>query len=412
MISMYRERHNREFCSPAGDGFSVATAYDQTTADGCSLRANHPSKRGHDSPCRELALEISRLSAELEESGKKCADLERRRQTVENELEMTSLQFEAALGKANQAAFRAEVANIELNQIFNTSVDAIWVLDKDYTILRINETFLGILRRSRQQTVGAKCYSVLAGPNCRTVHCPLVRLSRDEAVVDCDLEFESADGSRRIFLVTAKPYNGLDGEVFGIVEAHRDITDRKRAEEALQRANEELHRLASLDGLTRIANRRRFDECLLAEWKRMARENKPLSLILGDIDCFKLFNDTCGHQPGDDCLRSVARCLAAQLKRPSDLAARYGGEEFVALLPDTDSQGALLIAESIRAGIMNLQIEHRSSPVSSHVTMSLGVATVVPGPDLDLASLIDTADRALYEAKGAGRNRVVFRQVP
>jgi diguanylate cyclase (GGDEF)-like protein len=167
-----------------------------------------------------------------------------------------------------------------------------------------------------------------------------------------------ADGTRRHLLASAAPFHGVDGGLFGIVEAFRDITERKQAEEAVRRANEELQRLATIDGLTQIANRRRFDEVLQIEWKRMSREQKPLSIILSDLDFFKLYNDTYGHLSGDDCLRAVARCVSDETKRPSDLAARYGGEEFVVLLPNTDSAGALQVAEGVLKRVAKMNIEH------------------------------------------------------
>ena len=361
----------------------------------------------------EQALaEIARVKAELGRERKLRAEVEERLEKAERDTEITTLQIEEAFGKANQSALKAEFASIELNQIFNTSIDARWVIDRDCTILKVNDTFLRLLRRTRAEVAGQKCFSILPGPNCRSPRCPLAELSRGEKPTNCDIELDPGEGGVRFYIVSATPYYGLDGVLFGIVESYRDITDRKRAEEALQQANEKLRQLVSLDGLTQIANRRRFDECFRTEWKRMAREDKPLSLVLCDLDCFKLYNDTYGHQMGDDCLRAVAQCLQSQLKRPSDLSARYGGEEFVALLPDTDSSGALQVAESIRREVENLRIEHGRSPASRYVTLSLGVATVMPGPGSSMEFLIDAADRALYQAKADGRNRVVCLPAP
>ena len=174
----------------------------------------------------------------------------------------------------------------------------------------------------------------------------------------------------------------------------------------LQQANLELQSLAELDGLTQIANRRRLDGYLNQEWRRMMREKTPLSLIMCDIDFFKKYNDTYGHLAGDFCLQQVAKTINSAVKRPGDLAARYGGEEFAAILPNTDANGAMHVAEEIRLKVRDLQILHCQSPIAGHVTLSLGVATTVPCPGSSPVMLIATADKALYQAKEAGRNRL------
>ncbi|OLP16153.1 hypothetical protein BST81_22380 [Leptolyngbya sp. 'hensonii'] len=185
----------------------------------------------------------------------------------------------------------------------------------------------------------------------------------------------------------------------------RDITDRKQAEAALQTANGELERLATIDSLTGLANRRSFDLYLQQEWQRAQREKTTLSLLLCDIDYFKLYNDSYGHQIGDTCLIQVAQAIKQAVKRSTDLAARYGGEEFVVILPHTTTAGAIAVAEAITNGIQLLTIDHRASPISQYVTASVGIATVVPSQELTTDRLIATADQALYEAKRLGRNR-------
>jgi two-component system chemotaxis family response regulator WspR len=161
-----------------------------------------------------------------------------------------------------------------------------------------------------------------------------------------------------------------------------------------------------LDGLTGIANRRQFDKTLDQEWQRALRNCTELSLIMIDIDYFKLFNDTYGHQAGDDCLKSVALALARIVHRPSDIVARYGGEEFAVILPETDTEGTLRVAEKMREAVTRLNLRHDASKVSDKITLSIGVASMSPrgsdNPDILLAA----ADDALYRAKHAGRNRV------
>jgi diguanylate cyclase (GGDEF)-like protein/PAS domain S-box-containing protein len=177
--------------------------------------------------------------------------------------------------------------------------------------------------------------------------------------------------------------------------------------EQLEAANRELQRLACMDGLTQVANRRRFDEYLDAEWRRLAREEKPLSLILCDVDYFKAYNDTYGHLAGDFCLQQIASVLGKVLKRPSDLVARYGGEEFAVIVPNTNTTGGLIVAQAIREGVRELAIPHRASLVSQYVTLSLGIATAVPTLDASPFQLIAAADRALYQAKAEGRDRAI-----
>lgn len=174
----------------------------------------------------------------------------------------------------------------------------------------------------------------------------------------------------------------------------------------LEESNRELLRLASMDWLTQTANRLRFDEYISQEWRQMARENAHISLIMGDIDYFKAYNDTYGHPEGDRCLQKVARAISKTVKRPRDLVARYGGEEFAIILPITDIEGANYIAEQIRANVKALEITHEDSPIDQYVTISLGVATMKPPVGSTPSVLIAAADYALYEAKGRGRNGI------
>ena len=167
----------------------------------------------------------------------------------------------------------------------------------------------------------------------------------------------------------------------------------------LQEENRELRRLVNTDYLTRIANRRRFDECLTQEWRRGIRSQKPLSLIMCDIDYFKLYNDTYGHQAGDNCLQQIAQAISRVLKRPADLVARYGGEEFAVILPETDEKGARQVVEAIRTEIGQLKILHAKSKVSKYVTLSLGVSTMIPSRQVSCVALIAQADTELYVAK-------------
>jgi diguanylate cyclase (GGDEF)-like protein/PAS domain S-box-containing protein len=200
-------------------------------------------------------------------------------------------------------------------------------------------------------------------------------------------------------------HDPVTGKPFGFVNVVRDISRRKAAEEELEKAFRLVESLASLDGLTEIANRRRLDEVLEQEWRLAIRTGCDISLLLIDVDHFKLYNDIHGHLRGDDCLRQIAKVVLELVSRPSDLVARYGGEEFAVVLPNTPASGARQIAERIRNAVYALNISHEGN-APGVVTVSIGCATQTPEVDSKLDGLIDAADSALYQAKRAGRNAI------
>lgn len=175
---------------------------------------------------------------------------------------------------------------------------------------------------------------------------------------------------------------------------------------ALKRQSDLLRSIAMLDGLTGVANRRKFDETLGYLWFQCQRDKKPMSLIILDVDYFKRYNDTYGHQAGDDCLRSLANVFRRALQRPQDLIARIGGEEFACILPWTDSVGAMAIAERIKNSVHELSLEHKASLMGQIVTVSMGLVTRIPEPDMDSNELIELADQALYRQKANGRDGI------
>ncbi|MCW5317124.1 diguanylate cyclase [Nostoc sp. KVJ3] len=177
------------------------------------------------------------------------------------------------------------------------------------------------------------------------------------------------------------------------------------AKEKAEDANQKLEQLVNLDGLTQVANRRCFDIRLQAEWKRLTREQQPLSLVLLDVDKFKAYNDYYGHLGGDDCLIRIAQTMQQTVHRPADLVARYGGEEFSVLLPNTDLAGAITVAQSIQQAIHNQAIPHAQSDIKDIITVSLGISSVIPTCDIKPHTLILSADQALYNAKLNGRDR-------
>lgn len=195
----------------------------------------------------------------------------------------------------------------------------------------------------------------------------------------------------------AKPFNAT--VVTARVALHLQVVRQRRM----------LERLANVDGLTGLANRRRFDEVYETEWQRAQRSARPLSLALLDIDCFKQYNDHYGHPAGDRVLRSVARTVASFMRRPVDLAARYGGEELVLLMPDTYAEQAQHVVGGIGRAIEQLTIAHSASTVSPVLTASLGGATLGEGSKESAAELLEAVDSMLYRAKHGGRNRVEWR---
>lgn len=199
-------------------------------------------------------------------------------------------------------------------------------------------------------------------------------------------------------------------ELQRLVEEQSEIIAARTAE--LERANQELMHLSLTDGLTQLANRRHFDAVLSQEWLSAIREQHSLALILADVDFFKLYNDAYGHLAGDSCLKQVALLLRQAIHRPRDLVARYGGEEFVVILPNTDVQGAALIAENMRQALYAEQIPHQASLIKPYLTLSFGIAAMFPPPQESPLMLFNAADQALYQAKHQGRDQIVVQTQP
>ncbi|MEN7431907.1 diguanylate cyclase [Chromobacterium sp. TRC.1.1.SA] len=187
---------------------------------------------------------------------------------------------------------------------------------------------------------------------------------------------------------------------------HTILRARVRTHLALKFQADLLSSIALQDGLTGVANRRKFDEALQSDWLQCARQQQPVSLLMLDVDHFKRFNDRYGHQAGDDCLRRVAQAIRLSLRRPRDLAARYGGEEFACLLPETDLEGASSLADEILQAIRALGIPHEASDAEPTVTASIGVASMIPNGSTAPQTLVERADHQLYQAKHEGRARV------
>lgn len=238
---------------------------------------------------------------------------------------------------------------------------------------------------------------------------PFAHLSRQQLILELvklrqeveHLHLEKND-LEIVLETTAEHADGIEAQ---LRSSYREIGRLCRE---LAVANQELKRLAHVDALTGLANRRRFDQYLDRVWHQLAPTQQPLSLILCDVDFFKLYNDAYGHPAGDECLRDIAAAIHQTVKRASDLVARYGGEEMVVVLPNTDATGALTLAQTIGDRIRSLRLPHEGSKISQYVTLSLGVACHVPQANLSCEALIADADAALYEAKRTGRDRALL----
>ena len=231
-----------------------------------------------------------------------------------------------------------------------------------------------------------------------------LRSGLDGAIVECRIR--KADGSYLWVEASLRAIRDpTTGQPSGVLNMVRDISNRKRAEQELQVAYREVEKLAIVDPLTGLANRRRFDAYLATEWRRGLREREPLSIVLIDVDLFKLYNDTYGHVRGDSCLKQIAESAMDVVTRPGDLVARFGGEEFAIILPNTDRNGAVQIATEVSAALHHRSLLHEGSPYGI-VTISAGCATMVPQLGLHASDLVESADHAMYDAKRAGRNQV------
>ena len=233
---------------------------------------------------------------------------------------------------------------------------------------------------------------------------PIIFLSSKEADQDLDRAIEAGGDD---YLVKPVSFVVLNAKIRALQRIEATRVKLLETSRELAAANRELENLSRQDGLTGIANRRYFDSYLLTEMKRASRDRQPLSLILADVDYFKAYNDYYGHQAGDDCLRQVASALKSVGKRPADLAARYGGEEFAIVLPATALEGAVDVAKSLARAIEAMAIAHVRSGVADRISLSQGVASLVPSNDTKPESIIELADQALYQAKQQGRNRHV-----
>jgi diguanylate cyclase (GGDEF)-like protein/PAS domain S-box-containing protein len=322
------------------------------------------------------------------------------------------LLLQRELQRRARAERQARTSEAQYRMLADHANDVIVRLANDMTRLYVSPASYSVFGYVAEELVGQLPSSTIHADDWQHALPRIRNAQRTTGHCEVTYRFRHKDGH---FIWTEAHYNCMPDDS-GFIVVLRDISKRKRAEEQLEAANTELLHLASMDGLTGLFNRRRFDEAIGSEWRRAAREKRSLSLLLLDVDRFKSFNDQYGHQEGDACLRAVAKAIEGCVGRPADLVARYGGEEFVVLLPGTNGSGAEKLGEQIRAAIAALGLVHEGNPAHGGVvTASIGSATCVPTTNRDDASstltdpsaLIVAADQALYEAKRSGRNRLV-----
>ncbi|MFD0680848.1 MULTISPECIES: sensor domain-containing diguanylate cyclase [unclassified Paenibacillus] len=308
--------------------------------------------------------------------------------------------------RMNTVFFKLQESEKRYRSLIEKSPDAT-IVHNDSSILFINGKGLRLLNAASSKEVIGRSLQQFIHPlyHNQTQQQPLEHLKATAEAELIEQKYIRLDGVEIDVEVSMSSiaYNNQPAYVTTI----RDITDRKITEQKLQQAMTALQRLSNLDGLTGIANRRSFDAFLEESWITAMKKDEPLSVIMFDADEFKAYNDTYGHQGGDDCLRKLAEHTEQALTHHNYMVARYGGEEFAVILCNTDSDAAYHIAEQIRSFIEALAIPHSSSKVCSLVTVSLGVATITPPFYISPKELVGQADSALYRAKLEGRNRVV-----
>ncbi len=299
-----------------------------------------------------------------------------------------------------------------LTSIFKASVDPIGIYNRDYEFLGGNAAFAEAMGASHDNLEGERADDVMepeALAQHRAIDEPVLR---DGNTIKYEDLVMKRNGSQVWYELTKTQFRDPTDDTIGVLVIARDVTERKATQQQLADAIMELEELSFVDGLTKVANRRSFDEQLVKMWHAHIRDQEPLSLIFCDIDYFKPYNDNYGHQEGDKALRQVADVFQRVIRRPLDEVARYGGEEFAILLPNTNAEGAHVVAQNIARELAAAAIPHAYSTVHEHLTLSQGIATVYPQAGQDYGDLVSLADKALYSAKHAGRNQIAVSSKP
>lgn len=320
--------------------------------------------------------------------------------------------LEAEIIKRKEAEEILYQSRALLSSVLNSSLDGIAAMQavrepetgiiKDFRCLIVNPILAKVFERTREEMIGKILLKKLLNRIKPELFYRFVTLVETGQSLEQDIYYPVGESYWYHFVAVKL------GDGFSITI--RDITSRKKTELALQEANQKLYQLANLDNLTQVANRRCFDARLHKEWQSFIKQQRPLTLILFDLDSFKAYNDHYGHLAGDDCLFKVAQAVYQctrhlDVRRPIDLVARYGGEEFVVLLVNSDIEVGIKVSQGIQQAIYHLAIPHQYSEAKDIVTVSLGIASIIPTVTLEPDYLIQLADQALYNAKQQGRDR-------
>ena len=343
---------------------------------------------------------------------------------VERTQIVKTLSAQAAISIENAKLYGSLTASEQrYRSVFEGASDLIFLTTPQGRIVDVNPACMTIFGFTREEMLASSITDFYVDPRQREEFRQAIEST---GMVDgFEVVMRRKDGERIEAVLSANLRRGPQKEIIGYQGILRDVTAQKQSErlreaysqelerqvrertQALSEANEKLQRLSDCDGLTGIANRRKFDVILANEWNRSKRNASPLTVIMVDVDHFKAYNDHLGHHMGDECLRRIAQAIAAAAKRAGDLAARYGGEEFAMILPGLAGDNARTVADNLCASIRDLAIAHAKSPTAQVVTISIGVASGVPSEAWRAEGLVQSADANLYSAKRQGRNRVV-----
>lgn len=280
-----------------------------------------------------------------------------------------------------------------------SSPAALCLIDRHNRLILVNDAMATILGESREKLVGRLATDLFAQADDRLARYHMLA-EREKPLPSISVVWQG-----KPYQLCFNPMRGSDGRILGLSVAAFNSSHRAGIEQRLRASRRRLLALIRQDHLTGLLNRKGLELKINNELRRSRRANTPLGLLIVDIDSFKAFNDGFGHAAGDECLRSVANAIHGCLRRPADAASRYGGEEFILVLPDTDRGGALKVAERCRQAVERLQIAHPASPYG-HVTISIGLESIAPKAAPCVFEALESADRALYRAKGEGRNRI------
>jgi diguanylate cyclase (GGDEF)-like protein/PAS domain S-box-containing protein len=316
---------------------------------------------------------------------------------VKRERQLLLIIDDISLIKKSELAAREGM--IFVHSLIDTIPNPIYYTDTDGRFIGCNSAFERFTGRPKMKILGKTIFDIADAATAELHHQKDLELKERPPRQLYESTVKDSDGTER-YIQFFRAVFSTEGDIpAGIIGVMLDITERKKNEDMLRE-------LSLMDALTGLGNRRNFDDMLAAEWSRASRQKESLSLLFIDIDYFKQFNDTRGHQEGDRCLALVAGAIKSSCHRGGDFPARYGGEEFAVLLPDVAREGAIVVAERVRARVQGMAIPHAASAIAGVVTISIGAATMLPSMEKDRQDLVFLADAALYRAKAGGRNRV------